>query len=176
MKQMFYGGIAAALFGTAVFAQTPQTRTQTGDAARQATTDERVTVVGCVQREEDSRRAHNTPRGGAVGTGVGAGDEFVLVSASMAGRPTGTAGRTANETEFELTGPAEDKLTQYVGKRVEIVGSLKPVEVDPSGRPTGGATAGRPPQGVDVTSEDLKLRELEVVSVRAASGTCPTTR
>jgi hypothetical protein len=176
MKQMFYGGLAAALFGTAVFAQTPQPRTQTGEAVRQATTDERVTVVGCVQREEDYRRAHNMPRGGAVGTGVGAGDEFVLVSASIAGRPTGTAGRTANETEFEITGPAEDKLTQYVGKRVEIVGSLKPVEVDPSGRPTGGPTAGRPPQGVDVTSEDLKLRELEVVSVRGASGTCPTTR
>jgi hypothetical protein len=29
---------------------------------------------------------------------------------------------------------------------------------------------------VDVTSEDLKLRELEVESVKAASGTCPTTR
>ena len=177
MKQMFYGGIAAALlFGTAVFAQTSQPRTQTGEAARQATTDERVTVVGCVQREEDYRRAHNMPRGGAVGTGVGAGDEFVLVSASMAGRPTGTAGRTANETEFELTGPAEAKLTQYVGKRVEIAGSLKPVAVDASGRPTGGTTAGRPPQGVDVTSEDLKLRELEVGSVRSASGTCPATR
>jgi hypothetical protein len=177
MKQMFYGGIAAALlFGTAVFAQTPQPRTQTGGPTRQATTGEHVTVVGCVQREEDYRQAHNMPRGGAVGTGVGEDDEFVLVNATIAGRPTGTAGRAVTETEFELSGPGEEKLTQYVGKRVEISGTLEAAEVGASGRPTGGTTAGRPPQGVDVTSEDLKLRELEVVSVKAASGTCPTTR
>lgn len=111
-----------------------------------------------------------------MGTGVGAANEFVLVNAMMSGRPTGTSGTAANEREFELTGPAEGKLTEHVGKRVEITGNLKAVEVDASGRPTGGATAGRPPQGVDVTSEDLKLRELEVISVKTASGTCPTTR
>jgi hypothetical protein len=179
MKQLFYGGIAAALlFGTAVFAQTsqprtqPESRTQTG----RASTAEHVTVTGCVQREEDYRRAHNMPRGGAVGTGVGAADEFVLVNVMMSGRPTGTSGTAANEREFELTGPAEGKLAGHVGKRVEITGNLKAVEVDASGQPTGGASAGRPPQGVDVTSEDLKLRELEVVSVKTASGTCPTTR
>ena len=116
------------------------------------------------------------PRGGAVGTGVGDADEFVLVNAMLSGRPTGTSGAAATEREFELSGPAEGKLTQYVGKRVEITGTLEPAQVDASGRPTGGATAGRPPQGVDVTSEDLKLRELEVESVKAASGTCPATR
>ena len=39
-------------------------------------------------------------------------------------------------------------------------------------RPTGGPTAGAPPSGVDVTSEDLKLREFEVASVRETAGTC----
>ena len=178
MKQMFYGGIAAALlFGTAVFAQTSQPRTQTQPRTPtgRASADEHVTVTGCVQREEDYRRAHNMPRGG-VGTGVGDADEFVLVNVMMSGRPTGTSGTAATEREFELSGPAEGKLTQYVGKRVEITGTLEPAEVDASGRPTGGATAGHPPQGVDVTSEDLKLRELEVESVKAASGTCPATR
>jgi hypothetical protein len=177
---MFYGGIAALLFGTAVFAQTPQPRTQTQPEPRtqtgRASTDEHVTVTGCVQREDDYRKAHNMPRGGAVGTGVGAADEFVLVNVMMSGRPTGTAGRAANETEFELTGPAEGKLTEHVGKRVEITGNLKAAEVGASGQPTGGATAGRPPQGVDVTSEDLKLREIEVLSVKTASGNCRTTR
>jgi hypothetical protein len=181
MKQMFYGGIAATLlFGTAVFAQTSQPRAQTQPEPRtqtgRASTDEHVTVIGCVQREEDYRRAHNMPRGGAVGTGVGAANEFVLVNAMMSGRPTGTAGRAASETEFELTGSAEGKLTEHVGKRVEITGNLKAAEVGASGQPTGGATAGRPPQGVDVTSEDLKLRELEVLSVKTASGNCAPTR
>jgi hypothetical protein len=135
MKQMSYGGLAAALlFGTAVFAQTPYPRTQTGGQARQATTDEHVTVVGCVQREEDYRRAHNLSRGGVVGTGIGEDDEFVLVNATMAGRPPGTAGRAVTETEFELSGPGEEKLTQYVGKRVDISGNLERVEVDASGR------------------------------------------
>jgi hypothetical protein len=51
---------------------------------------------------------------------------------------------------------------------------LKPAEVGAGGA-TGGATAGAPPRGVDVTSKDLKLRELEVTSVKAStSGTCPT--
>jgi hypothetical protein len=179
MKQMLYGGITAALlFGTAVFAQTPQPRPQTEPRTQtgRAATDEHVTVIGCVQREEDYRRAHNMPRGGAVGTGVGAANEFVPVNVVMSGRPTGTSGTAASDREFELTGPAEGKLTEHVGERVEITGNLKAVEVDTSGRPTGGATAGHPPQGVDVTSEDLKLRELEAVSVKTASGTCPATR
>jgi hypothetical protein len=179
MKQLFYGGIAAALLcGMAVFAQTSQPRTQTEPRTQtgRASAAEHVTVIGCVQREEDYRRAHNMPRGGSVGTGVGAGNEFVLVNVMMSGRPTGTSGTAANEREFELTGPAEGTLAEHVGKRVEITGNLKAVEVDASGRPTGGATAGHPPQGVDVTSEDLKLRELEVVSRKTSSGTCPTTR
>ena len=50
---------------------------------------------------------------------------------------------------------------------------LKPAEVGASGKPTGGATAGQPPSGVDVASKDLQLRELEITSVREAPGTCP---
>jgi len=50
------------------------------------------------------------PRGGSVGTGVGAGNEFLLVNVMMSGRPTGTSVTAANEREFELTGPAEGKL------------------------------------------------------------------
>jgi hypothetical protein len=61
----------------------------------------------------------------------------------------------------------------HVGKRVEIVGTLKAGETSASG-PTGGPTAGAPPRGVDVTSQDLKLRELEVSSVREVAGACPT--
>jgi hypothetical protein len=73
---------------------------------------------------------------------------------------------------YELTGPNEGKVSEWVGRRVEITGKLKAEEVGPGG-PTGGPTAGAPPSGVDVTSKDLKLRELEVSSVKAASGPCP---
>jgi hypothetical protein len=173
-------GVAAALgLSMAAFGQTtgqapaqPQPKTQTtATSAGQA-----VTVVGCVQREADYRKAHDLGRGGAVGTGVGAGNEFVLINAAMAsaarstGTPAGTTG-AAGEA-YELSGKNEGQASQYVGKRVEITGTLKPSETA-GGAPTGGPTAGAPPRGVDVVAEDLKLRELEVTSVREATGICP---
>lgn len=181
MKVAFSGAIASVVFGMAVFAQTPpqspnQTPSSTAQQTRQAS-DQQVTVTGCVQREADYRRARDAGRGGVVGTGVGAGNEFVLANASMSGgAPTGTAGTSSTGTAYELTGKNEGQVQQYVGKRVEISGMLKAAATTASGQPTGGATAGAPPRGVDVTSQDLQLRELEVTSVKpAASGTCPAT-
>lgn len=148
---------------------------------------EQVTVVGCIEREADYRRAKDAGRGGVAGTGVGAGNEFVLTNASLskgtrtgatgtAGAnpetPTGTAGAMATSTAYELTGAGEGQASQHVGRRVEISGKLKAAEVQ-AGAPTGGATAGQPPAGIDVAGRDLKLRELEVSSIREASGTCP---
>ena len=74
---------------------------------------------------------------------------------------------------YELTGSGEGQAAQHVGKRVEITGVFKAAETTASGAPTGGPTAGRPPSGVDVTSKDMKLRELEVTSVREVGSTCP---
>lgn len=146
-------------------------------------------ITGCVQRETDYRRAQDSGRGGVAGTGVGAGNEFVLTNASMstagargttagatgAGTTaaTGTAG-TATGTAYELTGSREADAAKFVGQRVEISGKLKPAEVGAGGA-TGGPTAGAPPRGVDVTSKDLQLRELDVSSIRAATGgaACP---
>jgi hypothetical protein len=141
---------------------------------------QQVTIVGCVQKEADYRRAKNLGGGGAVGTGVGAGNEFVLVSASTApaqatDAPVGTAGTAEGTDAFELTGSNETKAEPFVGKRVEIIGTLKAAETGPAGA-TGGATAGRPPAGVDVASADLKLREVDVVSVKETTGTCPPVR
>jgi len=120
-----------------------------------------------------------------AGTGVGVGNEFVLTEASTSAEtaaaarsgeatsPTGTSGSSASSAKaYELTGPNEGQLSQYIGRRVEITGKLKAAETDAAGAPTGGSTAGKPPAGVDVTSKDLKLRELEVASVREATGTC----
>ena len=84
----------------------------------------------------------------------------------------GLKSEAAADTAFELTGANEEKIRDFVGKRVQITGKLKAAEVGAAGRPTGGDTAGTPPSGVDVASKDLKLRELEVVSVAPATGTC----
>lgn len=69
---------------------------QAGDRVQ---TEQQITLVGCIQREADFRQANQGGRGGALGTGIGAGNEFVLINASSgsqtamsgsAGAPTGT--------------------------------------------------------------------------------------
>jgi HSP20 family protein len=77
---------------------------------------------------------------------------------------------------YESTGANEGQATQHVGRRVEISGKLKAAEVAPSGRPTGGATAGKPPEGIDIAGQDLKLRELEVTSIRQVHRARPAER
>jgi hypothetical protein len=161
--------LAAAVLGTVVLAQTTPPQTPAGATSNQG---EQVTLLGCIQNESDYRRAQDKSRGGVAGTGIGAGNEFILVNASMAKQGLNPAASPADPA-YELTGPNEGKVKEFVGKRVEITGTLKPAETTASGKPTGGATAGKPPSGVDVTSQDLKLRELEITSVKAATGTCP---
>jgi hypothetical protein len=169
------GGCAASILALnmAAFAQaTPQ---QAASSQQQAAADQKVTVTGCIQSEADYRRARDAGRGGAAGTGVGAGNEFVLINASISpasGTPTGTTG-AASTMAFELTGTNEGQAAKLAGKRVEIAGMLKAAEVTAGGRPTGGATAGRPPEGVDISSQDLRLRELEVTSLKEVPGACP---
>jgi hypothetical protein len=114
---------------------------------------------------------------------VGAGNEFILADASASSStkaaaepstPTGTSGSAS--TAYELTGPNEGQAAQFVGQRVEIAGMLKAAEVAASGQPTGGATAGQPPAGTDVMSKDLRLREIEVSSIKQTTGTCPAVK
>jgi hypothetical protein len=149
--------------------QSPAPRTQTPPASAG-----QVMVTGCSQREADYRRSAGAGRGGAVGTGVGVANEFVLANAMMSregtsssaatGAPstaTGTTGANSN-TAYELTGPNEGQAATYVGKRVEITGRMKSTDTAPAG----GGTANVP------GSQDLKLRELEITSIREATGTC----
>jgi len=174
--------ITGAILGTVALAAAAgyevraQSQSQTGANAQASREAQSITVTGCIQREADYRRAAGAGRGGAVGTGVGTGNEFVLANATMgaaagaatgtsgagATAATGTTGAAAAGTAYELTGPQEGKAEGYVGKRVEITGTLK---ASTSGA-TGGPTANVP------GSQDLKLRELEVASIREATGTC----
>jgi hypothetical protein len=159
----------AVFVGAAIFAAMPLVAASpsaqtSGTTAKKG--DQQITATGCVQREEDYRKAHEKGRGGVAGTGVGAGDEFVLTNVSA----TGTEKKS--DTAYELTGANEKLVAPHVNHRVEITGMLKAAEVGAYGSPTGGATAGKPPSGVDVLSKDLKLRELEVATVKMISATC----
>jgi hypothetical protein len=175
MKARISGGAGCAVvlaFAVAASAQEPPQPPSTASP-----TAKEVTVTGCVQSEADYRKARDAGGGGVAGTGVGVANEFVLINASLGSAgpatPTGTSGSAVSSAAYEMTGPNEGKLAEHVGKRVEIRGKLKAGETGPGGQPTGGATAGKPPTGVDVGGKDLKLGELEITAIRPVEGTCP---
>jgi hypothetical protein len=118
-----------------------------------------ISVVGCIQRETDYRRQNGSGKGGFLGFGGGLGDEYVLVNATRGVEGAFGDCTTATGGEaYELTGPAEDELEQFVGQRVAINGIRKEAELDPAtGRPTGGRQVGY----------DLRLFEVEVDAFRA---------
>jgi len=140
-----------------------------------------MTITGCVMSESDYRKMHDAGRGGVAGTGVGVGNEYILADASTGSgsstagstSTTGATGTSGTASAYELTGPGEGQLSRFIGKRVELTGSMKAGETTASGAATGGPTAGAPPRGVDVGGKDLQLREFEVASVREATGGTP---
>ena len=109
-----------------------------------------ITMVGCLERETDYRTRMDAGKGGKLGTGLGLGNEFVLVTGERCSSGSGEA--------FELTGSREKELEPFVGFTVEITGQLKEAKMDPAtGRPTG---------GFDPLGQDLRLREVEVGAFR----------
>jgi hypothetical protein len=143
---------------------------QSGDRSASQTSrqpETPVTLVGCVMRETDYRKANDSGKGGPVGTGLGRGDEFVLVNAmkTTAGSTTpatsAECGTTATGEAYELGGSREKDLASYVGRRVEITGTLKEAKTSAA---SGDA---KPTGGFDPLKQDLKLFEVDVASFRA---------
>jgi hypothetical protein len=76
---------------------------QSGDRSQ---TEQQITLVGCIQREAEYRQANQGGRGGTMGTGIGAGNEFVLINASSgSGSQTAMSG-SAGEASGTMTGSA----------------------------------------------------------------------
>jgi hypothetical protein len=170
---------AAVVLSSAVaFAQStlpafPQAATQTGVEER----DTPISLVGCVQREADYRRANDSGRGGVAGTGLGRGNEYVLINASRVDASsttqTASAGCSPDRTAqaYELTGNRERELEPFVGRVVHITGMLK--EADTATVGTTGA-ASNPSGGFDPLGQDLKLFEVELTSFQAVAAAAPS--
>ena len=79
--------------------------------------DKEVRIAGCVQWETDYRRARNEGAGGALGTGIGVGNEFVLTMV----KPEGSRKATA----YSITGDREKELGRRIGQQVEVIGVLE---------------------------------------------------
>ena len=85
-------------------------------ALAQSPKDE-VRVTGCVQWEKEYRHDRNEGRGGALGTGVGVGNEFVLTRV----KPEG--GRKA--TAYSITGDREKELGRRIGQQIQVIGIIE---------------------------------------------------
>lgn len=133
---------AAIVLGTAGAgaAQAPERQ---GEPVAPAGAGGEVTLVGCVEFEQDYRKRMAAGRGGVLGSGVGATDEFVLTNVRPAAAEIGTSGSTSANARssagpgggvYTLTGPQEKDLKRDVGRQVEIVGVIENV-----GKPSTGA-------------------------------------
>lgn len=93
--------------------------------AAQAAREGEITLVGCIELERDYRARKQSGRGGAFGSGVGVGDEFVLTNArpAQSGRRGAAAGGPG--TDYELTGRLEKDFLRYVGRQVEVIGIVE---------------------------------------------------
>jgi hypothetical protein len=123
-------GVAAAIAIAALPATVQSQATKGADSA--AKNGSKVTLIGCVQLEKDYRADLSAKKGGPLGSGLGQGNEYVLVKA----KPAPTSGErqtqqnavaTAGEQgDYLLTGKTEDGLKLAIGREVEVVGTVEP--------------------------------------------------
>ena len=85
-------------------------------ALAQSSKDE-VRVTGCVQWEREYRHDRNEGSGGALGTGIGVGNEFVLTKV----KPEGARKAIA----YSITGDREKELGRRVGQQIQVIGIIE---------------------------------------------------
>jgi hypothetical protein len=136
--QLIVGSVSIALAGVVTLGAESQAtaRRQGEPAAAAGQSATQVTLIGCVEFEQDYRKRMAAGRGGVLGSGAGAADEFVLTNVRPPQSAVGTtargAGRGATDSPggpgggvYTLTGPQEQNLKRDVGRQVEIVGVLE---------------------------------------------------
>ena len=161
-------GLAAFAAATGQAMAGPSPASPAATQSGRTSSDPTVTLTGCIQREADYRRSIGAGGNGAAGTGAGLTDEFVLIEAlapttgsTTSPTATGTSGTIG--TTYALTGSHEGDAGALIGKRVEIIGTVKPASAAAGAR---GAS--------DAANREVKLRELEVSTVRETPGSCAT--
>ena len=150
-----------------------QPAAQAGPAVKHehaAARENEVEVIGCVELEADYRKRMAAGRGGALGSGVGAANEFVLTDirpinadAGAPGRGRGNANQpgmtgAAGGGVYALTGDQEKNLTRDVGRQVAVVGIIE--------------NAGKPSTGADV-KDVSELPRIQITTWHPAGDFCP---
>lgn len=174
MNRNAFAAVVLALgLSTALAAQNPpptQPPAQPPSASQpsMAQAAQSVTVEGCLVKEKDvpGRAPNPAEKAGVM-------EDFILTSARVkspgsaaptAEQPTGTSG--IKGSMFEVKGLEANRLQEFVGQRVEIVGKVDSKDVaersrekaSPSGEPAG------------------DLPELQATSIKKIEGTCPAAK
>jgi hypothetical protein len=179
---------AGCVFSLIVSAQAPaQQNSPPPTTSPTETSDQQtslITVTGCIFNESSVLKRGAV--GAAAAMGAGSGDEFVLTQATVGDSPTatekpeaeatatphepvGTSGTDVNFGKvYRLTGNQESDLKNYVGKRVEIVGTFK--NADDAKAETGAVgTSGMVAAG-ELTAANTP--ELTIRSITPSTGSC----
>jgi len=117
-----------------------------------------VALVGCLYREADVA----LPGARSDGNEAAKGFVLALVTVGSSGAPP------ASGTMYRIEKLTEMQLSPHVGKRVEVVGQIEADADDLHVSQTGAATTGRKSDAADA-----KLPELDAISIREVSGSCP---
>jgi len=139
-----------------------------GDGAADA---ESVALIGCLLREDDYRAIVDDDRGGALGTGVGIDNEFILTGAVLGPTASGDAPMAPEDAvaayraatgaaaghAYALEGDLEADMASDVGRMVQVVGAL-------------GRSSAAPVTSLRVDA----LPELEIVVWHPVGDFCPT--
>ena len=136
-----------------------------------------VTLTGCLYRERDvpGRTPNIAERAGILEDYILA-DASVRGSASSAGTEgaTGTSGtHPAIGKMFKVEHVADEKLAQFVGKRVEVTGTIDTEAGEMRQAGTAGAAGAAGDRSVG--PDRIELPEFEATSIREVAGTCPAT-
>lgn len=186
MKRYILASAVVVMCGGALAtAQTPATQqtppTPTASPADPANPDQRgqtVTLVGCLYHEKDipGRQPNVAERAGLM-------EDYILADARPAARSgeagaTGTTGAEVGEKVglpkmFKVEQLPDDRLREFVGKRVEVTGRIDADDDDT--RAAGTAGAPTPKADTGIGPDDIELPEFEATSIREASGDCPAT-
>jgi hypothetical protein len=129
MRRQIVAAGAALVVGLGSIAHAQAPRAAAKPAAPAAN---EVSLIGCVEFESDYRKRMAAGRGGTLGSGAGASDEFVLTNVRPAESKTKPG---AGGGVYTLTGPQEKNLKRDVGRQVEVIG-----KIENAGKPSTGAS------------------------------------
>ncbi len=188
--------IAGALTLSAQTSSTPQTQTTPKTADQRSSSEQTVTVAGCLQQNSGTGMSGSGSAGSAGsatsgGTGSSAGStssagasgssKFVLANAKMA-QGSSTSG-LGTATRLSVTGMSDAELSKHLNHQVELTGRLSAATsgttgttgaAGTTGSATGSGSTGTTARSGGTTGAGMNdMPQLHATNLKMISATCP---